>query len=133
MFAEFIFPYQLPLIERFGLCCYGCCEPVHARWKYIKRIPNLRRVSVSPWCDREKMAEYLGKEYVYSLKAHPGLLAGTGFDEQAIRKDARDALDKAGGCALEILMKDNHTLRNEPSRATEWVRITREEIDKRFS
>ena len=27
MFAEFILPYQLPIIERFGLSCYGCCEP----------------------------------------------------------------------------------------------------------
>jgi hypothetical protein len=132
MFSEFIFPYQLPLLERFGLACYGCCEPVHARWKYLKRIPNLRRVSVSPWCDRAKMAEYLSKEYVYSLKAHPGLLAGVGFDEDAIRKDVRDALDKAGGCALEILMKDNHTIGKDPSRPTRWVKIAREEIDRRF-
>ncbi|GAH69318.1 unnamed protein product, partial [marine sediment metagenome] len=28
MFAEFVLPYQLPIVERFGLTYYGCCEPV---------------------------------------------------------------------------------------------------------
>ena len=75
MFAEFVFPYQLPLMERFGLVCYGCCEPLHTRWHVVRRIPNLRRVSVSPWADRAAMAEFLGADYVYSAKiaAHPAV------------------------------------------------------------
>jgi hypothetical protein len=48
MFAEFIFPYQLPIIEKFGLNCYGCCEPLNRRWPVVKQIPRLRRVSMSP-------------------------------------------------------------------------------------
>ena len=28
MVGEFVFPYQRPLQERFGLNCYGCCEPL---------------------------------------------------------------------------------------------------------
>jgi len=132
MFEEFIFPYQLSLVQRFGLVCYGCCEPVHSRWHVIRRIPNLRRVSVSPWCDREKMAEYLADRYIYSLKPNPSLLAAPSFDEDAIRKDARDALEKARGCHLEIIMKDNHTICNDPQRVIDWVRIVREEIDKRW-
>ncbi len=52
LFEEFIFPYQLPLISRFGLSYYGCCEPVHTRIRILKQIPNLRRISVSPWCDQ---------------------------------------------------------------------------------
>ena len=131
MFEEFIFPYQLALMERFGLVCYGCCEPVHSRWNVIRQIPNLRRVSVSPWCDREKMAEFLGAGYVFSLKPHPGLLAAPHFDEDAVRADARDVLDKAKGCPLEIIMKDNHTIGGDPDRVINWVRIVREEIDKR--
>ncbi|MHB0999696.1 MAG: hypothetical protein ACYC27_10670 [Armatimonadota bacterium] len=130
MFEEFIFPYQLPLMERFGLICYGCCEPVHTRWHVIKQIPNLRRVSVSPWCDRELMAEYLGSDYIFSLKPNPSLLAGVSFNEELIRADIRDALDKAKGCHLEVVMKDNHTICGDPGRATNWVRIVREEIDK---
>jgi hypothetical protein len=130
MFEEFVFRYQLPILKRFGLACYGCCEAVHGRWHLLRQIPNLRRVSVSPWCDRAKMAENLGNRYIYSLKPHPALLATTQFDPGAVRADIRDALDKAKGCHLEIIMKDNHTLGNDPQRAAKWCRIAREEIER---
>jgi len=130
MFEEFIFPYQAPIAERFGRVCYGCCEPIHSRWHVVRRMANLRRVSVSPWCDRATMAEQLGGDFVYSLKPHPGLLAAEKFDGDAVRHDAREALETTRGCRVEFVMKDNHTLRNDPRRATEWVRIVREEIDR---
>jgi hypothetical protein len=130
MFEEFVLAYQLPIMERFGLVCYGCCEPVHARWAPLSRVKNLRRVSVSPWCDRAAMAENLGNRYVYSLKTHPGLLAAPSFDEDAIRADLRDALARARGCHLEIIMKDNNTIARDPDRVKRWCRIAREEIDR---
>lgn len=49
MFTDFIFPYQLGIMERFGLNCYGCCEPIDPRWDTVKKVPNLRRISTSPW------------------------------------------------------------------------------------
>lgn len=61
MFGEFIFPYQLPMLERFGINCYGCCEPVEGRWEWIKTIPRLRRISVSPWSNKEQMAQADGR------------------------------------------------------------------------
>ncbi|NQU11653.1 hypothetical protein HQ590_12740, partial [bacterium] len=128
MFEEFVLQYQRPIMDRFGLVCYGCCEPVDNRWHLLRTIPNLRRVSVSPWANRAVMAENLADRYVYSLKPHPGLLAQERFDPEAVRADLRDALTKARGCHLEIIMKDNHTIRNDPRRVTEWCRIAREEI-----
>jgi hypothetical protein len=77
MFEEFVFPYQMPVMERFGLNCYGCCEPLDKRWHVVKRFPRLRRVSVSPWADVEKMAEYLGANYLYSYKPSPSIGGGT--------------------------------------------------------
>ena len=43
MFAEFIFPYQKSLTERFGLSYYGCCEPVHNRWHIVKGLRTCAR------------------------------------------------------------------------------------------
>ena len=37
MYEEFIFPYEKPIMERFGLTCYGCCEPLHGRWHVVRR------------------------------------------------------------------------------------------------
>ncbi|MBC8233935.1 hypothetical protein H8E77_30675, partial [bacterium] len=105
LFAEFIFPYQLAVIEKFGLCYYGCCEPVHNRWNSLKKIPNLRSVSVSPWCDEEFMAEALDRNYVYSRKPNPTLISTKNFDEDAIRDDIRKTLTIAKDCNVEIVMK----------------------------
>jgi hypothetical protein len=125
MFEEFIFPYQLPVIRRFGLSYYGCCEPVHNRWHVIQRIPNLRRVSVSPWCDQAQMAEALGRDYIFCRKPNPAMISTGHFDEDAIREDLRTTLEVAGDCALELVMKDVHTLNDEPLRLGRWVELAR--------
>jgi hypothetical protein len=128
LFEEFIFPYQLPVISRFGLSYYGCCEPVHTRIHIIKRIPNLRRISVSPWCDQEVMAHECGREIIFCRKPNPTLISTGTFDEDSIRRDIRTTLETAKHCALELVMKDVHTLNNQPSRLGRWVQIAREEI-----
>jgi hypothetical protein len=130
-FEEFVFRYQLPIQERFGLNCYGCCEPLQSRWHVVKRIPRLRRVSVSPWADQRKMAEALQDDYVYSRKPAPSLLAVPHIDEDAVRADIRETLDITKGCVVELVMKDNHTLGHNPDNIVRWVRIAREEIDGR--
>ncbi|MDA0322941.1 MAG: hypothetical protein O2923_09535 [Verrucomicrobia bacterium] len=128
MFEEFILPYQLPLLDRFGLNCYGCCEPVHSRIDSILTIPRLRRVSVSPWADEQTMAEKLNGQAIFSRKPHPATVC-LGFREEAVRDDIRKTLQTAGGCALELIMKDTHTVENEPWRLTRWVQIAYEEIE----
>lgn len=127
MFADFVLQYQIPLLAKFGLNCYGCCEPLQDRWQYIKDIPNLRKLSVSPWCDQEKMADYLGKNYIFSRKPNPTPIC-TDFDEVIIRNDIRNTLKIAQNNVLEIILKDTHTICNKPERITRWVGIAHEEV-----
>lgn len=128
MFKEFIFPYQKKLMERFGLTCYGCCEPMDDRIDIVKQVPNLRRVSVSPWANKEVMSDKLKHDYIYSLKPTPAHLAVPKMDEEVVRKDIREALRITRNNCVEIIMKDNHTLGNNPNNIKNWVRIIREEI-----
>jgi hypothetical protein len=130
MFARFVFPYQLPLLEKFGLNCYGCCEPLDLRWHIIKQIPNLRRISVSPWADLQKMAELLEDNYVFSMKPSPADLATPTIDEETIRKRLKNSLEITRGCRVEIIMKDNHTIGNNPQNVIRWVQIAREEAEQ---
>ena len=130
MYEEFIFPYEKPIMERFGLNCYGCCEPLHGRWPAVARHPRLRRVSCSPWVNVEKMAGYLGDKYVFSLKPNPAALAVTEMDEESLRRELRASLEKTRGCCVEIIMKDNHTLARRPENAVTWCRIAREEAQR---
>ena len=129
-FAEFVLPYQASIAERFGRVYYGCCEPVDNRWHVIKRIANLARVSVSAWADQAFMAEALGRDYVFSRKPNPAMISTGVFDEQVIRDDIRQTLEVAGACRVEIIMKDVHTLNNEPERLARWVQIAREVIEE---
>jgi hypothetical protein len=130
MFAEFVFPYQVPILERFGLNCYGCCEPLDGRWHVVKQIPRLRRVSVSAWADPQRMAGQLEANFIYSLKPNPADLAMSVLDEDHIRSGLREMLQITNGCHVEIIMKDNHTIRGDPYRVTRWVEMVREEIDR---
>jgi hypothetical protein len=130
MFAEFIWPYQIPLLEKFGLNCYGCCEKLEQRLKYVLQGPRMRRISVSPWADREKCAGLLGRSYVYSWKPNPSLV-GVSFNETPIRDDLRETLKIARHCNLEIILKDLHTIQHEPARISRWVQIAREVIGEK--
>ncbi len=130
MFNEFILPYQLPILERFGLNCYGCCEPIDVRWDYVKTIPRLRRVSSSPWANKEKMADQLGNNYIMSVKPNPTPLSITNMDEDLVRSELKETMLATKGCVVELMMKDNHTIGNNPSNVSKWVQIAREEIGK---
>lgn len=130
MFEEFVFQYQLPIMKRFAINCYGCCEPLDKRWDVVKKTPNLRRVSVSAWADVAVMAENLGSDYIFSWKPTPSDLATHTIDEEHIRKYIRNTakITKANNCRVEIIMKDNHTIGNNPQNVIDWVRISREEM-----
>jgi len=127
MFEEFIFKYQLPIIEKFGLVSYGCCEPLNNRWNIIKRIPNLRRVSVAPSADLRDMAQKLSSHYIYAMKPNPADLAVNSIDEDYIRKKLREAMRITRDCHVEIIMKDNHTIGNNPQNVIKWCKIAIEE------
>jgi hypothetical protein len=130
MFDEFVFQYQLPILERFGLNCYGCCEPLDKRWSVVERVPRLRRVSVSAWADVRDMAEKLGDRYIYSWKPRPSDLALPTFDEEMIRAGLRAMMRATRACRVEVIMKDNHTIANDPHRVTRWVQMAREEAER---
>ena len=129
-FAEFVFPYQQVIGERFGKVYYGCCEPVHNRLHVIEQLSNLARISVSPWCDEEFMARKLGDRIAYSRKPNPTLISTPVFDEDAIRADLRHTLEVTRGCRVELAMKDVHTLDNQPERLPRWVDLARQVIDE---
>ncbi|MFW6026768.1 MAG: hypothetical protein ACOCRX_10545 [Candidatus Woesearchaeota archaeon] len=130
MFEEFIFPYQKEILKRFGLNCYGCCEPLDNRWHIIKNIPRLRRVSVSPWADEKVMSDKLKQDYIYSLKPNPAPLAKPELNEKNIRKDIREKIKITEDNIVEIIMKDNHTIGGNPNNPIRWVEIVKEEIEK---
>jgi hypothetical protein len=125
MFEEFEVPYAARWYERFGLAYYGCCDPLHDRVHLVRRIPNVRKVSMSPWADVVVGAAAIGSDYVFSWKPNPALLAAEGWDVEAIEREMRRVVQVCAhaGCPLEITLKDISTVRYRPQRLWQWADI----------
>lgn len=128
MHEEFCLAYERRYLERFGLNCYGCCESLDRKIHLLATIPRLRRVSVSPWADRARMAAGLGDRYVYSLKPNPTLVCAERFDEDLLRNDLRSSLAAARDCRVEVVLKDLHTLCKQPWRLERYHAIAMQEV-----
>ncbi|MFH1022851.1 MAG: hypothetical protein V1809_05640 [Planctomycetota bacterium] len=125
MFREFEVDYTSRICERFGLVYYGCCDPLDGKMAGVRMIPNVRKVSMSPWVNEDRGAAEIGGDFVYSRKPSPALVATDRFRPDRIRADlvaTRKICDKHG-CPLEFILKDISTVRYEPERLSEWARI----------
>lgn len=132
MHREFALPYEQELLAPFGLSGYGCCEDLSRKLEDVLAvIPNIRRISISPFADVERSAVKLKGRAIFSWKPHPSHLVGL-FEEERIRQYIRHTLDvcQANGCVLEMILKDTHTCEFHPERFDRWTQIAREEIDK---
>ena len=131
MHWEFAIEHDLKWMERWKLTYYGCCEPLAGKGHLLKRIPNLRKVSCSPWNDSRKAITELGNDYVLSRKPNPAIFATDKFDPVQARKEIREFLDLTEGkCHVEFIMKDISTVKYQPQRLWEWEKICMEEVQR---
>ena len=127
---EFELPYIRELAWEFGAIYYACCEGVSDRLDVLKKIPNVRKISCSPWSNKEQFAEMIPENIVMSYKPNPAFLATETMDEDIIRKDLQEtcALAKKYGKKLEIILKDVSTVRYQPERLARWNQIAMEVV-----
>jgi hypothetical protein len=129
MHWEFAVKHDMRWLERFGMTYYGCCEPLDKKMDVLRKIPNLRKISTSPWCDIERMVAEVGADYVISQKPSPAIFAEAGWQPEKARTDIREVLEKAEGkCHIEFIMKDISTVRRDPKRLWQWAQIAMEEV-----
>ena len=126
MMDEFLIPYQIKVLENYGLNYYGCCEDLSNKLQIVKKIPNLRRVTVGPWTDMNKAVDELEDKYVYVWKPKASDLAGDSFDEEMIREKIKRGFGIAKDCIVEIIMRTVITLRDDPGRIKKWSMIAKE-------
>jgi len=130
MHWEFALQHDMRWLSRWGLSYYGCCEPLDLKMDLVRRIPNLRKVSVTPWCHTERIVEAVQGDFVMSRKPNPAILAEDGWEPERARRDIRDFLERARGGHVELIMKDISTVRYRPQRLWEWEKIAMEEAEK---
>jgi hypothetical protein len=130
MHEEFSLQFERKWLAQFGLTYYGCCEPLHNKLEILKTIPNLRKISMSPWAKVGKMLEGTAGRYVLSFKPNPAILAGDDWRPGQARKELAAVLDQCRDVCLEVIMKDISTVRHEPRRLWEWCDIAMETAAK---
>ncbi|MBI9107881.1 MAG: hypothetical protein JEZ04_14125 [Spirochaetales bacterium] len=124
MHWEFAVEHDLRWLKRWGKTYYGCCEPLDGKIDMLKHVPNLRKISVSPWCNSERAVENMGQDYVMSRKPNPAILAESSWDPKRAEEEILDFLEKTEGrCHVELIMKDVSTVRYQPRRLWEWSEI----------
>jgi hypothetical protein len=130
MHYEFALQYEIRWMERFGLNYYGCCEPLDRKIDVLGKIPNLRKISMSPWVDLDGASEKMARDYVISWKPKPDIFVGGSWDPEAVRTDISKSLKKLRSNIVEIIMKDVSSLEYKPHHLWEWAQIAIEEAEK---
>jgi len=125
MHEEYEINYLLPIFKRVGMVYYGCCEPLDGKIKEIRKIPHLRKISMSPWVSRERGAEQIGKDYVFSNKPNPAYIAVDVFNETIVKEDLETTKEicRRYNCPLEFIFKDISTVHFDPMRLKKWADI----------
>jgi hypothetical protein len=127
MHWEFALKHDLRWLSRWGLTYYGCCEPLDVKMDIIRRIPNVRKVSVTPWCNTRRAVDRVGNAFVISRKPNPAILAEDEWHPERAREDLRGFLEATEGqCHVELIMKDVSTVRYQPQRLWEWAALALE-------
>lgn len=131
MFRDFEVAYAAQLCERFGLVYYGCCDPLDRKMAEVRMLPNVRKVSMSPWTDQELGASEIGTDYIFSRKPSPASLATDVFHVEVVRADLQTTktICARHGCPLEIILKDISTVHYDPKRLTEWAQVAMEVVE----
>ncbi len=129
-FEEFLFRYQRPILEHFGLVAYGCCEDLTHKIGVLRQLPNLRRIAVSPFADVARCAEQIQRDYVFSYRPSPADMVGYGFDADRVRRILKADLQACRQCHVDLTLKDVETVQGDSDRPRRWVALARQVIDE---
>ncbi len=128
MHEEFSLRFERPILERFGLTYYGCCEPLHTKLDILESVKNLRKISMSPKADLRMAAQATAGKYVLSFKPNPSQLAPDTFRPEQVRQYLRESLDQMKGASVEIILKDVTTIRGDRRRLDGWAAAAMEVV-----
>jgi hypothetical protein len=123
MFKEFEVDYAAKWCKRFGLVYYGCCEALDTKMRFVRQIPNVRKVSMSSWVNVARGVEEIGRDFVFSRKPSPAFLAADSWDLHPVRADLSDTIERCerSGTPLELILKGISTVRGQPQRVWDWA------------
>jgi hypothetical protein len=125
MYHDFLFQYQLPILERFGIINYGCCENLTDKLEFVKTIPNLRQFICSAWTDLASVVDALEDKYVIEWRQSATDVVGAERIDD-LRTNFVEGLRIVEGCNVQVMLDSVMTLDGKPDRLQEWVSFAKE-------
>lgn len=131
MHWEFALRHDRPWYERWGLVYYGCCEALDIKMEIIRRIPNIRKVSMNYRIHVDRAAAAVRGDYVFSYKPNPAVFATDTWDLPKARAELERMLDCTRGGHVEIVLKDISTVARRPEHLREWAAMAQRLVETR--
>ena len=124
MWEEFLLSYQIPILSKYWLVSYGCCEDLTRKINGVLKIPNLRIFVTSAWTDLAKVADAVGDRYtiMWRQKATDVVFG----DLDSIRKHLDEGIRIVKGCYVQIVLRELQTLNGKLNRLKDWASIAKE-------
>jgi hypothetical protein len=126
MHWDFALQHDLPWLARWGLVYYGCCEALDTKVEILRRIPNLRKISMNYRIHLDRAAAACGGDYVFSYKPNPACFAINSWNPELARAELQRVKDCTRGGHVEFVLKDISTVAGRPDRLWEWAKIAME-------
>jgi hypothetical protein len=130
---EFDLQYMRRIMDKFALSYYGCCEPLDKFIPYLKKVPNMRKIGVSPWANVCSCAEQIGGNYVLARKPNPANVARN-FNKEIVEKEIVETIEACieNKCPYEFVLKDISTVNNNPQNLINWTKTVTDTIDRYY-
>jgi hypothetical protein len=134
MQVEFDLQYMRPVMDMCGLSYYGCCEPLDRFIPYLKKVPNMRKIGITPWANVRSSAEQIGGDYVFARKPNPANVARN-FCAEVVEKETVETIEACmeNKCPYEFVLKDISTVGGRPGNLIDWANTVTAVIDRYYS
>lgn len=129
MWEEFCLEYQRPIIGRFGLAAYGCCENLTRKIEPVLSLPNLRVFVSSAWTDLDRVIERVGNRHVIQWRQKASDVVFPD-DVDGIARHLEDGARRLKGHYHHIVLRELQTLSGHPDRLRVWTRLAIDAAEK---
>lgn len=124
-YEEFLLQYQKPILARFGITYYGCCEDLTQKMHMVLSIPNLRKFVCSAWTDIDKLAATVGDRYCIEWRQKATDVAYAP-DLSAVKRHLEHGLTVTNRGRIMVVLQELETVNNNRRRLNEWATLAKD-------
>ncbi|OGV71714.1 MAG: hypothetical protein A3K19_12360 [Lentisphaerae bacterium RIFOXYB12_FULL_65_16] len=124
-YEEFLLRYQIPILQRFGITYYGCCEDLTNKIDLVLSIPNLRRFVCSAWTNLGKVAEAVGRKTTLEWRQKASDVVFP-KDLSGVKLHLDSGLRSARGCNVMIVLQELETVAGHQRRLADWAAMAKD-------